>query len=82
MKAPGRELVIVLPEGKQHNMVTEKQTLWLHELLNNVETLENYILAVEVVNLHRGGLTNNPIRLEFALRKKVLGPFEFILHKN
>lgn len=82
MKAPGRELVILLPDGKQHHAVSDQQTLWLHELLNNVETLENYILAVEVVNLHRGGLTNNHLRVEFTLRKKVLGPFEFILHKN
>ncbi|MGH2642529.1 MAG: hypothetical protein ACRDE2_01150 [Chitinophagaceae bacterium] len=82
MKAPDRELVILLGEGKQHSTVTERETLWLHELLNHVETLENYIQAVEFVNLHRGGISQNPLRIELALRRKVLGPFQFILHKN
>lgn len=82
MKATGRELVILLPEGRHQDTVTEKQTLWLHELLNHVETLENYIHAVEFVNLHRGGVTHNPVRIELALRKKSLGSFQFILHKN
>ncbi|TAN20980.1 MAG: hypothetical protein EPN37_00815 [Chitinophagaceae bacterium] len=82
MKATGRELVILLPEGKHQNTITEKQTLWLHELLNNVETLENYVKAVEFVNLHRGGITHNPLRIELALQRKVLGSFQFLLHKN
>lgn len=82
MKAADRELVILLPEGRHYNTITEKETLWLHELLNDVETLENYIHAVEFVNLHRGGISNNPLRIELALRRKILGSFQFILHKN
>lgn len=82
MKVPDRELVILLPAGRYHEGVMENQTLRLHELLNNVETLENYKRAVEFVNLHRGGITQNPLRIEMALRSAVLGPFQFILHKN
>lgn len=82
MKVPDRELVIVLPEGRYDHVVMERQTRWLHEVLNHVETLENYISAVEYMNLHRGGISRNPIRIEMALRRKTLGPFQFIIHMN
>lgn len=82
MKGPERELVILLPESRYKEAVIEKQTLRLHELLNTVETLDNYKRAVEFVNLHRGGITQNPLRIEMALRRPVLGSFQFILHKN
>lgn len=82
MKVPDRELVILLPHGKYNDLVWEKQTLWLHDLLNRIETIENYIPAVEFLNIHRGGISNNPIRVEMALRRKELGSFQFIIHKN
>lgn len=82
MRAPDRELVILLPHSKYNDQVMEKQALWLHELLDHVETMENCIPAVEFLNIHRGGISNNPVRIEMALRKKKLGSFQFILHKN
>lgn len=82
MKVPERELVILLPQSKTSEVVLERQTLWLHGLLNQVETLENYTKAVEFLNLHRGGITNNAVRIQLALRRRTLGPFQFIIHKN
>jgi hypothetical protein len=82
MKVPDRELRILLPHGRYNDQVMEVQTVKLHKLLDQVETLENYISAVEFLNLHRGGISNNPLRIELALRRKSLGPFQFILHKN
>jgi len=82
MKVPDRELVILLPHGRDSSEVLEGQTLRLHQLLNRVETTENYVNAIELLNLHRGGITHNRIRLEMALAKKRLGAFEFLLHKN
>lgn len=82
MRAPDRELVFLLPHNRHDNEVLEKQTVWLHALLDHVETIENYIHAVEFLNLHRGGISNNPVRIEMALRRKELGSFQFILHKN
>ncbi|HEX5553716.1 MAG TPA: hypothetical protein VFX43_10755 [Chitinophagaceae bacterium] len=82
MNVPDRELVIMLPHDRYNEQVMERQALWLHELLNHVETLDNYIQAVEFLNLHRGGISNNRLRIELALSRKTLGPFQFILHKN
>jgi hypothetical protein len=82
MKVPDRELVILLPHGRYDTHVMDKQTMWLHGLLNRVETLENYVAAVEFVNLHRGGISHNRLRIELALSRDQLGPFQFILHKN
>jgi hypothetical protein len=82
MNVPDRELVILLPHGRYDDQVMERQAIWLHELLNHVETLENYVSAVEFMNLHRGGITHNRLRIELALMRNKLGPFQFILHKN
>lgn|GEM_PF-3038848 len=82
MKVPDRELVILLPQERNNSAVLERQTLRLHEILNKVETTEHYVEAIELLNLHRGGISHNRIRIEMALSKKRLGPFEFLLHKN
>jgi hypothetical protein len=82
MKVPDRELVILLPHTRGNDRVLEKQAIWLHELLDRVETIENCIPAVEFLNIHRGGISNNPLRIEMALRRKELGSFQFIIHKN
>lgn len=82
MKLPDRELLILLPENRFDDIALEKQTTCLHELLDLVENLEHYIPAIEYVNLHRGGISSSPLRIELALRRKVLGPFQFIIHKN
>lgn len=82
MKVPDRELVILLPQGEDPDGMSERQTAWLHTLLNKVETIEHYVEAVELLNLHRGGITQNPVRIELAFRRKKLGPFQFLLHKN
>lgn len=82
MKVPDRELVILLPQGRDPSEVLERQTLRLHELLNQVETTERYVQAIELLNLHRGGISHNRIRIEMALAKRTLGAFEFLLHKN
>lgn len=82
MKVPDRELVILLPHGRGGDENPETHTTRLHALLNGVETTEHYVEAVELLNLHRGGISHNRIRIEMALAKKTLGPFEFLLHKN
>lgn len=82
MKVPDRELVILLPHSRYNDYVFERQAVGLHELLDQIETIENYIPAVEFLNIHRGGITNNPVRIELALRRKELGSFQFIIHKN
>lgn len=82
MKLPDRELVILLLEDKYDDIALERQTMGLHKLLDQVETLENTIAVVEYLNLHKGGISSRPLHIEMALRRKKLGPFQFILHKN
>ena len=82
MKKPGRELLILLPEELYDDVALKHEAEGLHHLLDAVDTLSHMVSAVELLNLHRGGITHNPLRIENALRRPVLGPFQFILHKN
>lgn len=82
MKSLDRELLILLPEERYDNVAMEHQAVYLHKMLDQVDTLSHTVSVVEFLNLHRGGITNNRLRIENALRRPVLGSFQFILHKN
>ncbi len=82
MKRLDRELLILLPDDRYDDIALEHQAVHLHKMLDNIDTLAHTAVAVEFMNLHRGGITNNRLRIENALRRPVLGSFQFILHKN
>lgn len=82
MKRPERELLLLLPEDRYDHVTLEHEAVCLHQVLDEVDTLAHVTEVVEFLNLHRGGITNNRLRVEQALRRPLLGSFQFILHKN
>ncbi len=82
MKKPERELLLLLPEERYDDVALEHEALCLHQMLDQVDVIARVAEAVEFLNLHRGGITNHRLRIEQALLRPVLGPFQFILHKN
>jgi len=82
MKNMERELLILLPEEFYDEVALQQEAGFLHRVLTQVDTLEHTAEAVEYLNLHRGGITQNKLRIENALRRPVLGHFQFIIHKN
>ncbi len=82
MKKPERELLLLLPEERYDDVALEHEAFCLHQMLDKVDAVAHVAAAVEFLNLHRGGITNQRLRVEQALRRPVLGPFQFILHKN
>lgn len=82
MKKTERELLLLLSEELYDDVALEHEALCLHQMLDEIDTLSHVADAVEYLSLHRGGITNKRIRVEQALLSPVLGPFQFILHKN
>lgn len=75
-----RKLLILVHKDLYDETAIEKEAQELHQLLTKTE--KQILHTVEYVNLHRGGITQNKIRIENALRRPALGAFQFILHKN
>ncbi len=60
----------------------EHEVELLHELLYDVERLDNLVVAHEVININKYNITNNIIIVRETLRKKMLKPFVFLNNKN
>ena len=60
----------------------EMEVTWLHELLYNVERLDNFVLAHEVIDLVRYKVTNNPVEIKKMVRNKKEQAFIFLNNKN
>lgn len=82
MKNSDRELLILLPEDRYDDVALERQAIGLNEMLDHIDTPSHTVKVVEFLNLHRGGFTHNPLRIENALRRSRLGAFQFIIYKN
>ncbi len=77
-----RDLLMLMPENLYSKATIECEAGFLEKALNEIDTIDNAVKAVEYVNLHRGGITQNKLRIETALRRPVLDSFQFIIHKN
>lgn len=64
------------PQAMQHEVEM------LHELLYNVERLENLVTAHEVLNLNKSKVISKRNELRFILRQRELKPFVFLNCKN
>lgn len=60
----------------------EHEVAWLHELLYNVERLDNFVLAHEVIDLVRFKLTVKSTEIKKLIRSKKEQAFIFLNNKN
>jgi hypothetical protein len=67
---------LMTPQAIEHEVV------WLHELLYNVEKIDNLITAYEVIDINRYKISNKPQLLRKAFLSKQLKPFLFLNNKN
>ncbi len=82
MKNLQRELLIMLPEDLYGEETIANEAEFLDHMLKDIDTIENTANVVEYLNLNRGKITQKKLRIETALRRPVLDPFQFIIHKN
>ena len=60
----------------------EHEVELLHELLYDVERIENLVTAHEVINLNKYKISNKFHIVRDTIRKKELKPFVFLNNKN
>lgn len=82
MKNPNRDLLILLNQELMSPQAMQHEVEMLHELLYNVERLENLVTAHEVLNLNKSKVISKRNELRFILRQRELKPFVFLNCKN
>ncbi len=82
MGKPNRDLLVLLKQELMTPQALEHEVELLHQLLCQVEKLDNIIATHEILDLVRYRKITKDYRIRSILRKKYLKPFIFINCKN
>lgn len=82
MNKSNRDLLVLFKQDLMTPQAIEHEVAWLHELLYNVERLDNFVLAHEVIDLVRFRLTVKPTEIKKVIRSKKEQAFIFLNNKN
>jgi len=82
MNKSNRDLLVLFKEELMTPQSIEHAVELLHELLYNVEKIENLVTAHEVINLNKYKIYNKFHIVRDTIRKKELKPFVFLNNKN
>ena len=82
MNKSNRDLLVLFKEELMTPQSIEHAVELLHELLFDVEKIENLVTAHEVINLNKYKIYNKFHIVRDTIRKKELKPFVFLNNKN
>lgn len=77
-----RDLLVLFKEELMSPQAIEHEVEMLHELLYDVEKMENLITSHEVINLNNYKIQHNPNIIRNTILKRELKPFIFLSNKN
>ncbi len=81
MKA-NRDLLLLSKKASPDPKELELEVEQLHELLFTVESVSNFCIANEIIDLNRYKIIQKASRIEKIIKEKNLKPFQFISNKN
>jgi hypothetical protein len=82
MNKANRDLLVLFKEELMSPQSLEHEVEMLHELLYDVEKIENLVIAHEVINLNSYKIQSKIHIIRDTIRKKELKPFVFLSNKN
>ena len=82
MNKSNRDLLVLFKEELMSPQAIEHEVEMLHELLYNVEQIDNLVTAHEVINLNSYKIQNQYNIIRNTIRRKELKPFIFLNNKN
>ncbi len=82
MNKSNRDLLVLFKEDLMSPQAIEHEVELLHELLYDVEKLENLVIAHEVININKYKIQSEIHIVREAIRCKTLKPFVFLNNKN
>ena len=82
MNNANRDLLVLFNQELMTPQSIEHEVEMLHQLLYNIERVENLITAHEVIDLNKYKISNKPLLLRKILRERELKRFVFLNCKN
>lgn len=82
MKAPNRDLLVLVKDELMNESFMEQELEQLNNLLFHYETLDNFCAAHEIFDINRNRVIESRRDMQKIIRQKKLNPFQFILNKN
>ncbi len=82
MNKSNRDLLVLFKQDLMTPQAIEHEVGWLHELLFNVERIDNFVTAHELIDLNKYKITNSIVEIKKMVRRKKEQPFVFMNNKN
>lgn len=82
MNRINRDLLVLFNQELMSPQAIEQEVERLHEMLFQVERLDNLVIAHEVIDINKYKIIKKDLILRNTIRQQVLKPFVFLLCKN
>ena len=82
MKSANRDLLVLSKKASLNPSELQHEVDQLHQILFIAETLQNFCVATELIDVNRYKIVTKPRKIERVIRQQHLKPFQFICNKN
>lgn len=82
MKTRNRDLLVLLKDEFRNEQAIENELEKLNEILHITETIDNYCIAYEVIDLVKYKIYHQRKKIIQVINQEKLKPFQFICTKN
>jgi hypothetical protein len=82
MKTRNRDLLVLFKDEFKNEQAIEIELEKLNDLLHSTETIENYCIAYEVIDVNKYKIYHQRKKIVEVIMQEKLKPFQFICNKN
>lgn len=82
MTQRNRDLLVLFKQDLMSPQAIESEVTQLHQMLFDVERMDNFARAHELIDLNNYKITNKAFRIKRFLQLKNAPPFVFLNNKN
>lgn len=82
MNNPNRDLLVLFNHEIMTQKAIEHEVEQLHQLLYEIEGIENLVVTHEIIDLNKYKIIYKPAQLRKLIRQRDLKPFVFLNCKN
>jgi hypothetical protein len=82
MKPASRDLLVLSRNVTIDKIEMEREVEKLNKILLEAESLSNFCVVNEIIDVNRYRIIDNPIKIERMIRQNKIKPFIFISNKN
>ena len=82
MKTSNRDLLVLFKQELMTPQSIEHEMNWLNEFLFEVERIDNFVTAHELIDLNSYKITSSSVEIKKLIRSKKEKAFTFLSNKN